>query len=750
MLQFFANFGIIFGLFLGLLANSYQLCLAQKIIWSEKYPNTYYSLQGDSLLLKINILTKDSSVVLNRDNLKLNQKDKPKLARAYFFDAEQKILLFYNATRVWRYKTKGDFLIYDLKTGKHRILGHGLAKKSLSATELSPNGKWVAYSSSNNVYVEDLTRNSNPIQVTKDGRGNLFNGIFDWSYEEEFNARGGIRWSANSDFLAFWQIDAKQIPDFFMLNNTDSSYPTLVHMPYPKVGYHIAKAKIFYYNLASKSKRLITIPNYNPSENFITQLSSYPKGNKFLIQTLNRKQQLTRIYSFDCTNGTNKLLYQEENKAWLETMNFNDRFHSKNLAQSWWWINQDGDFLILNEEGKFRNLVHVKQNGKRNFITPDEYDIISVEHLDTVNKIVYFIASPENATERYLYQVNYNQPNAKAQKLTPNIFQGTNSYNIHPKFKLAYHIFSSYKVPPLYEFVSLPKHKPLNLTETYVKNYIDSNLKVQANNGISFFQLKTEDNIILDGYMCKPINFDSNRKYPVLFYVYGEPASQTTLNSFANTHRSDRAYCPALLIGEQNFLYVVLDNRGSPAPKGTSWRKAIYQKLGTVNVRDQFLGAKSFLNSYSFVDTSRVGVWGWSGGGSVTLHLLFKHPEIYKMGISIAPLTDLSTYDNIYEERYMGLISDPDGLERYKKASPISYVDSLRGQLLLIHGTGDDNVHYQNSELLINALIKANKVFSFMSYPNRSHSISEGVGTSPHLRKTFTNFVQQFLLKKQI
>lgn len=719
-----------------------------KIIWSEK-PNIYYSLRGDSLLLKINLQTRDSSVILHRDSLKL--RPKPKIAQVYFFKGEQKVLLFYNAQRVWRYKSKGDYLIYDLAKSKLRKLGRGLKAGSLTALEIAPNGNFVAYSSGNNVYIEDLrSANLSPLQVTRDGKADIFNGTFDWSYEEEFGARGGIRWSADSRFVAFWRINARQMPDFLMINNTDSTYPFLTHIPYPKVGYPIAEASILFYSLANKRTTKLQIPE-SPNANFITQLAAYPKGSKFLLQTLDRRQQHSKIYSFDCNQAqqqfSKQLLYQEKNSAWLENLPFSDRFHAQASQQEpWWWVNKKGDFLLFNEEGRYRNLIFVSAEGKYRRLTPDNYDVISVERIDTARKQVYFIASPDNSSERYLYSLDYLQ-GTEANRVTPLFFQGVNNYKISPTGKFAYHTFSSYQVANLQEFVSLPEHKSLSYSADYVQNYLDSNKRVHKNDGISFFQLNTAEGTQLDGFMCKPRNFDSTRKYPVLFYVYGEPAAQTTLNSFSNTHHGQSNTCASLFEGEQDFVYVVLDNRGSPAPKGNSWRKAIYKQLGTVNVRDQALGAQSFLAQHKFVDTSRVGVWGWSGGGSVTLHLLFKYPQIYKMGISIAPLTDLTTYDNIYEERYMGLISDSDGLVRYQKASPISYANLLKGHLLLIHGTGDDNVHYQNSERLINALIKANKVFSFMAYPNRSHSINEGQGTTPHLRKTFTNFVRQFLLK---
>ncbi|WP_431214728.1 alpha/beta hydrolase family protein [Puia sp. P3] len=240
----------------------------------------------------------------------------------------------------------------------------------------------------------------------------------------------------------------------------------------------------------------------------------------------------------------------------------------------------------------------------------------------------------------------------------------------------------------------------------------------------------------MDGWMVKPVPFDSTRKYPVVFYVYGEPAAQTVTDE-AGTGSN---YLYTGDMAADGYIYVSLDNRGTPAPKGREWRKSIYRKIGRLNIRDQAMGAREVLK-WPFVDTERVAVWGWSGGGSTTLNLLFQYPDIYKTGIAVAAVDDQRTYDNIYQERYMGLPSET--AADYVAGSPITYVKGLKGNLLYIHGTGDDNVHFQNAERLVNALVKSNKLFQLMVYPNRSHGIFEGEGTQQHLAHLYTDFLRR-------
>jgi dipeptidyl-peptidase-4 len=319
----------------------------------------------------------------------------------------------------------------------------------------------------------------------------------------------------------------------------------------------------------------------------------------------------------------------------------------------------------------------------------------------------------------------------KPQRLSPADQPGVHDYDISPGALYAQHDFSSANTEPVEEWVSLPKHAVLGADQKIADRVLESKTRKR----VEFFTIKTVDGVSMDGWMVKPDHFDSTKKYPVLFYVYGEPAAQTVVDKFGTGF--DFLY-PKL--SEDGYIYMSLDNRGSPAPKGRAWRKAIYRQIGRLNIRDQAMAAKEILK-WPFVDSSRIAVWGWSGGGSSTLNLLFQYPEIYKTGIAIAAESDLARYDNIYQERYMGLPQETP--EDYVAGSPITYAKNLKGNLLFIHGTGDDNVHYQNAELLLNELIKDNKVFQFMAYPNRTHGIHEGEGTRKHLSTIYTSFLRQ-------
>ena len=314
--------------------------------------------------------------------------------------------------------------------------------------------------------------------------------------------------------------------------------------------------------------------------------------------------------------------------------------------------------------------------------------------------------------------------------VSPADMKGTHDYDISPNGKFARHSFSNYKTMQDTEWVSLPAHKPLDAA-----NSITATMQVDKNINIEYTKVTTEDGITVDAWINKPSNFDSTKKYPVVFYVYGEPWASTVEDIYGN---------------QQNFLYagdmsgdgyiqVAVDNRGTPSLKGAAWRKAIYRKIGVLNIRDMAMAAKKLLERPYF-DNSRVAVWGWSGGGSSTLNLLFQYPEIFQTGISIAAVTNELFYDNIYTERYMGLPQE--NMEDFIKTSPITYAKNLRGNLLYIHGSGDDNVQYDNAEALLNELIKYNKQFQFMEYPNRTHNISEGAGTVQHLVTLYTNYLR--------
>nr|MCH9659485.1 prolyl oligopeptidase family serine peptidase [Bacteroidota bacterium] len=336
---------------------------------------------------------------------------------------------------------------------------------------------------------------------------------------------------------------------------------------------------------------------------------------------------------------------------------------------------------------------------------------------------------PENATQKYLYKTKLNGK-GKHTLVSPKSLKGTHDYSFSSNGTYAEHSFTNHRTPRTKEFIKVANHKALTNKES-----IELNLsKLEKEQTTEFFTIKTEDDVEMDGWMIKPNNFDPKKKYPVIFYVYSEPAGTTvtdTYNVGGSIYNGNMA--------ADGYIYISLDNRGTPAPKGREWRKSIYRKIGVINIDDQAMAAKEILK-WDFVDAERIAVWGWSGGGSATLNLMFRYPDIYKTGISVAAVANQLTYDNIYQERYMGLPEE--NREDFINGSPITHAKNLEGNLLYIHGTGDDNVHYQNAELLINELVKHNKQFQFMPYPNRSHGMREGEGTFRHLSTLFTNYLK--------
>jgi dipeptidyl-peptidase-4 len=305
-----------------------------------------------------------------------------------------------------------------------------------------------------------------------------------------------------------------------------------------------------------------------------------------------------------------------------------------------------------------------------------------------------------------------------------------------PDGQWAIHTHSSFAQPSQKQLIKVEAHQSKHLLMGNKK--LNEQLAVLAKPQHEFFQVTAQDGVVLDGYIMRPADFDASKKYPIIFYVYGEPAGQTAQDKWRGN-----AYFWDQMLTEQGFIVASIDNRGTPAPKGREWRKSIYGAVGILSSRDQADALKAMAERWSYIDLDRVGIWGHSGGGSMTLNMLFRYPQLYKVGISLAPVADQRLYDSIYQERYSGLLSDY--AEGYKQGSPITHAKNLQGKLLLVHGTGDDNVHYQGTERLINELIKHNRQFDFMSYPNRSHGIREGEGTTLHLKTMMTNYFNEHL-----
>jgi dipeptidyl-peptidase-4 len=691
---------------------------------------SYYRVENNELF-KYTLPDNEAKVVISKKHLTPQGSTSPlKLSYYTFTDDQQKALLFTNTKRVWRLNTKGDYWILDMKTGLLSQLGKTFPASSLMFAKFSPDEKSVAYVCKNNIYVEDLAT-SQIKALTTDGSITLINGTFDWAYEEEFACRDGFRWSPDSKSIAYWRIDASSIKKFYLVNNTDSIYSQIVPIEYPKVGEKPSSCRVGVVNIADALTTWMKIPG-DPAQNYIVRMEFIPSSNNLLIQQLNRKQNHSKLFISEIATGSSKVIQEETDDAWVDIYQ-SGNIYTIDFTNNFIWLNETKSIIWVSEKDGWRHLYQVSLDGKpEKLVTKGNYDFIELKYIDYKKGYVYFMASPDNATQKYLYRTNLNGTGTP-ELLSPKVLKGTHDYSISPTGKYASHTFSNHFTRSSREYITLPDHKPLKEKESIVVR-LDS---LQERPTAEFFRIKTIDNVEMDGWMVKPKEFDPGKKYPVVFYVYTEPAGITVSDLYGvsqnNLYKGDMA--------EDGYIYISLDNRGTPAPKGRVWRKVIYQKIGQINIRDQAMAAKEILK-WNFVDPERIAVWGWSGGGSATLNLMFQYPEIYKTGIAIAAVGNQLTYDNIYQERYMGLPQE--NKEVFVNGSPITYAKNLKGNLLYIHGTGDDNVHYQNAEMLVNELIKYNKQFQFMPYPNRTHGISEGEGTFEHLSTLYTNYLRKY------
>lgn len=704
----------------------YFLCLspfaAQKTQWTPD-GNAYYSFTKKGVEI-VDLLHpgKDQTLLNSSELIPAGGSEALQVQSFQVSPDDKSLLLFANTKKVWRDNTRGDYWIFDKNTKKLTQLGKGLPASSLMFAKYSPDGKKVAYVSKHNIYVEDLASNQQT-KVTTDGTDGMINGTFDWVYEEEFGTQDGFRWSPDGSKIAYWKLDARGTKNFLMINNTDSLYSFTVPVEYPKVGENPSGCSIWFYDLASQSSKKADIAG-DEKQNYIPRMEWVLDSKSIILQQLNRKQNQSKIIVADANSGSSKAIHTETDAAWIDIKTrWND-----NDPKGWDWIDNGKEFLWLSEKDGWRHIYKIDMNGKETLITKDAYDVIKPEFFDVKNNQIYFLASPNNATQKYLYKVS--MKGGKAQKVTPESYTGSNTYTISPNGKIAMFTNNNIDAFSADAVISLPEHKELVAAKRSAK-------ADPAKSKAEFFQITTQDGITLDGWVVKPKNFNPNKKYPIVFYVYGEPALQTVTDDFYTGWN----WLYAGDMAEDGYLYVSLENRGTPSPRGREWRKSVYRKIGQMNIRDQAMGAKALFAKWPYIDTSRVAVWGWSGGGSSTLNLLGQYPDIYQTGIAIAPVANQLFYDNIYQERYMGLPQE--NREDFVKGSPLSYAKNLKGNLLLVHGTGDDNVHYQNTEVYINELVKYNKQFQLMSYPNRSHAINEGEGTSLHLTTMFTKYLKE-------
>jgi len=702
---------------------------SKKIKWAND-GTTYYELTNRGIVLG-SLPANTRTVLFDVEKLKQAINYPYASIQDFFLSANNQLILLYTNTRkVWRYNTRGDYWIYNIQDSSLFQLGKSLPGSSLMFAKISPNGTKAAYVSNNNLYVENLQRHTIE-QLTFDGNRKLINGTFDYLYEEEFDCRDGFRWSPDSREIAYWQIDGRRGNDYLMINTTDSVYPKIIPVTYSVAGEKPALYKIGVADIATGQTKWMDIPQDTSLGNYVPRMEWWPGSDRLIIQQLNREQNESKLMVCNITNGETSAIYTEIDSAWIDIQSAWDGDYKMG---GWDWLRHGKEFIWASEKDGWRHLYVISNDGRKEVrITNGNYDVLNIARIDEVSGYIYFMASPGNATQSYLYRSRLNGKGT-AELLSPANERGTHVYNISSGAKYAEHTFSNYYTYYTKEWITLPNHKPLDSLHTMEKAIANAN---KSKSNITYFKIKNAENTEMDAFMVKPKNFDSTKKYPIVFFVYGGPAAQTVIDNFGSAYNwlyhSD--------MPEDGYLYISIDNEGTPAPKGRAWRKSIYGKLGQLDVEDQAFAAREILK-WPFVDSNRVAIWGWSNGATLSLNLIFRYPDIYKTAIAISPITDFRLYDNIYTERVMGLPQY--NLNGYIKGSPVMYAKNLKGNLLLIHGSGDDNVHYAHTEKLLNELIEHNKVFQFMEYPNRTHAINEGAGTTLQLSNLYTTYLKKY------
>ena len=669
--------------------------------------------------------TGERGVLVPAGSLVAEEGADPLSIRDYQFSDDGKLLLiFTNTKRVWRRNTRGDYWLLDLGSGTLQQLGGDAGESTMMFAKLSPDGTRVAWVDFNekDLYVQDLS-SLEVVRLTDDESEYVINGTSDWVYEEEFGLRDGFRWSPDGRHIAYWQFDSEGVGIFYLIDNIDSIYPELTPIPYPRVGTTNSACRIGVIPTAGGDTTWFE-PEGDPRNHYIPQMGWAESSGEIWFIRLNRLQNTAEVMLGAIATGDLQTVFTDKDDAWID------------IEDDPLWLEQGRFFTWLSERDGWRHLYLVAHTGEEvRLVTAGDYDVTDLVQVDEDGGWAYFMASPEDPTARFLYRTRLDGKGA-FERVTPAGSAGANRYQMSEDARWAIHSFSSRVQVPRTDLVSLPDHT--------VRRVLEDNAEVQvafdavARGPVETFRVSVADGVEVDGWMIKPPDFDPAKTYPLLMYVYGEPAGQTVRDGWG---RSTALW--HLMLAQRGYLVASLDNRGSPAPRGREWRKSVYRQIGILASADQAAGVRAMIERWSFIDPDRVGSWGWSGGGTMTLNALFRYPDLYSVGLAVASVPEQTVYDTIYQERYMALPEDNE--EGYRDGSPITHADKLEGDLLLVHGTGDDNCHYQGFELLVNELVKNGKQFDMMSYPNRTHGIYEGKGTTMHLYNLLTNYLLEHL-----
>lgn len=620
------------------------------------------------------------------------------------------------------HKTFSDVWVLDMAAGGPRKLGGDAAPSSLLNPTFSPDGTRVAYVRENDIYVEDAA-GGGIVRLTHDGGDDILNGTFDYVTEEEFFTTHGFRWSPDGRSIAYWQMDQTKVPVFSIINNTDALYPKVIPFKFSKPGQPIAAGRIGVVAGGGGATTWFDVPG-DPADNYILQLDWAASSSEVVFQRLNRNQNRNDVMLGDARTGATRTIHTDTDPAWLDAV------------RDFGWLAGGREFLWVSEKDGWRHVYAVpRAGGPGRLITPGEFDVWTVAGIDEKGGWLYGIASPDDATGRYLYAFRLDGKGVP-RRLSPAGQRGTHAYDISPDASWAFHTYSTFSAPPVTTLIRVAGHRNVRAIADNTKAL--ENLQALKRGAAEFLKIDIGAGVALDAWIMRPPDYDPGKTYPLLFYVYGEPWGSTVTDSWGGTR-----YLWHLFLTQQGYVVMSVDNRGTRVPRGREWRKCIYGQVGILAPADQAAAVKAVLARDPSIDPARVGIYGSSGGGAMTLNAMFRHPDVYRMGMAFASPADQRYYNSAYQERYMGLPKDnPKG---YEDGSPIRHAGRLKGNLLIVHGTGDDNVHYQNLEALVDELVKHDKPFTMMAYPNRRHGISEGANTVRHKHELMLRYLLENL-----
>ena len=627
-----------------------------------------------------------------------------------FSEDEKKVLLPTETESIYRYSSRSNYFVYDRETKIAQELSEG--KQRLA--QFSPDASKVAFVKENNIFIKDIINNTE-LQVTFDGEINkIINGATDWVYEEEFAFDNGMQWNASGNKIAFYRFDEEKVPEFSMDLFTDL-YPSQSKFKYPKAGETNSTVELFIYDLNSKKT---TKANISVEEEFyIPRIKWTLDENVLSVQRMNRHQNQLDFILVDAKDGSSQTIFTENDAAYIDI--------TDNLT----FLNDGKYFIWTSEKSGYNHIYLYNLKGKQvRQITKGNYDVTDFYGIDESNNTVYFASSERSPMHRDVYAVQLNGKNKKT--LTNKT--GTNSATFSTNYKYFINQYSNANTPYYFSLFDAKGNEVRMLKDN---SNLNNSLAEYALSQKEFFNFKTTEGIDLNGWIMKPHNFDETKQYPVFMYLYGGPGSQQVTDSWGGSN-----FLWYQMLTQQGYIVACVDNRGTGA-RGSEFKKCTYQQLGKLETEDQ-IEANRYLANLPYVDGSRIGIFGWSYGGYMSSLCLLKGADEFKMAIAVAPVTNWRYYDTIYTERYMR--TPQENAAGYDDNSPINHVEKLKGKYLLVHGSADDNVHYQNTMEMTNALVNANKQFDLFIYPNKNHGIYGGY-TRLHLFTKMTNFIKENL-----